>query len=97
VIVRQEPKLDGAAKSKLQDVHAGQAEAVAQFVDVFRDEAEVLGYERKFPEFAADRVKQPASGAGTPLADLRGGRAVGDVPRGRETAKVVKPHEIDLP
>ena len=95
-VVRQEQVGGVAAEAELQDLHAGEAAAVAQFDHVVGDQAEVFGDDRQRAEHAFDRLEEGFAGAGFPFAFFGGGAACGDVVVTGEAAEMVDAEDVGL-
>ena len=95
-VVREEQVGGVVAEAELQDLHAGEAAAVAQFDHVVGDQAEVFGNDRQRAEHAFDRFEERFAGAGFPFAFFGGGAACGNVVITGEAAEVVDAEHVGL-
>ena len=88
-------RLGIAAEGELQDRHAREAEALAQRLDLGRDDAQVLGDDRQLAERACRASKSAAPGPFThwPLTAVV--VAAGNLPVGLEAAEVIEPDQVD--
>mmetsp|Transcript_57671 Transcript_57671/g.135803 ORF Transcript_57671/g.135803 Transcript_57671/m.135803 type:complete len:460 (-) Transcript_57671:536-1915(-) len=95
-VVRQELVIGLGAEAELQDLHAGEATAVAQRMDVVGDEAQVLGHDGQRAQGLLDRVEQRHAGAGLPFTTLGIGAVAGDFVVAGKAAEVVDAEDIRL-
>src|SRR6201999_3960493 len=91
VLVRQVRVVRVAAEGKLKDAHSGEAELVAQGVNVGRYSAEVFGDDRQFAIIRTLQSAKHLAPRSIDPATALGGLVPGwHFPEGREAAEVVE-------
>ena len=95
--VRQEGIRRISREGELQDLHAAEAVAIAQRLDLRGRRAEILGDDReRIADGAAQRLEERATRAGAPRPVDRRRRPGRDVPGAGEADEVVDADEVDL-
>src|SRR6185369_8543596 len=95
VVVRQIDVLRVAAKTKLENSHAGKTKLLAQCNHVRCDDAEIFGDDRQLAERVTNRREQFPSRRFDPLTALSGLVAARYFPTRGETTKVVHTRDIN--
>src|SRR5262245_60196638 len=94
VIVRKIDGLRVATKSELQYPHPGEAQIIAQLLDIRSDHTKVFGNDRQLAERAFYGPEEFSPRRLHPTPALGSLIAAGDFPTRRKPAKVVDAHEV---
>src|SRR6266508_4712516 len=95
VVVRQIDIFGVAAKSKLQDAHAGKAKIVPQPLNVGRNHAQIFSDDWNFAQRLANRGEQFPARRFNPTTALGRFVAARDLPAGSKPAKVIDARDVN--